>query len=50
MEFAGKGLISLESSKDLSIFRLTSPRSDLLRHQSHINLRNPISDPLLVVR
>jgi hypothetical protein len=50
MEFAGEGLISLESSKDLEPFRLTSPRSDLLRHQSHINLRNPISDPLLVVR
>ena len=49
MEFAGEGLISCESSKDWTTFRLTSPRSDLLRHQSHINLRNPISDPLLVV-
>src|SRR3970282_2300470 len=40
MEFAGEGLISLESSKDWESFRLTSPRSDLSRHQSHINLRN----------
>jgi hypothetical protein len=50
MEFAGEGLISGEFSKNSQLFRLTSPRSDLLRHQSHINLRNPISDPLLVVR
>src|SRR6516164_1912958 len=40
MEFAGEALISLESSKDLQPFRFTSPRSDLSRHQSHINLRN----------
>ena len=50
MEFAGEDLISLESSKDLSpSFRFTSPRSDLSRHQSHINLRNLFSHPLLVV-
>lgn len=40
MEFSGEGLISVESSKDCHLFRLASPRSDLLRHQSHINLRN----------
>lgn len=40
MEFAGKGLIFKESSKDRPSFRFASPRSDLLRHQSHINLRN----------
>ncbi|MDN0074032.1 hypothetical protein QU481_22260, partial [Crenobacter sp. SG2303] len=40
MEFAGEGLISLESSKDWPSFRLTSPRSDLFCHQAHINLRN----------
>ena len=46
MEFAGEGLISGESSKDQRRFRLTSPRSDLSRHQSHINLRNLLSDQL----
>jgi hypothetical protein len=40
MEFAGEDLISFESSRDLETFRFTSPRSDLSRHQSHINLRN----------
>ena len=45
MEFAGEGLISEESSKDQKRFRFTSPRSDLSRHQSHINLRNLLSDP-----
>ena len=39
MEFAGEGLISLESSKDLEPCRFAPPRSDLLRHQSPINLR-----------
>ena len=40
MEFAGKALISLKSSKDKQSFRFTFPRSDLFRHQSCVNLRN----------
>ena len=40
MEFAGEGLISCKSSKDQTSFRFGSPRSDLSRHQSRINLRN----------
>ena len=40
MEFAGAALISLKSSKDKKSFRFTSPRSDLFRHQSCVNLRN----------
>ena len=47
MEFAGEGLISFKSSRDQKRFRLASPRSDLSRHQSHINLRNLFSDPIL---
>jgi len=43
MEFAGKALISLESSKDRKSFRFTSPRSDLFRHHSRINLRNQLA-------
>ena len=40
MEFAGEALISLKSSKDNTLYRFTSPRSDLFRHQSYVNLRN----------
>ena len=40
MEFAGEVLISLLSSKDPLLFRFASPRSDLFRHHSCINLRN----------
>ncbi len=42
MEFAGEVLISssLLSSKDLQPFRFASPRSDLFRHHSCVNLRN----------
>ena len=40
MEFAGAALISLKSSKDKKSFRFTSPRSDLFRHQSGVNLRH----------
>ncbi len=40
MEFAGEVLISLLSSKDLKPFRFASPRFDLFRHHSCINLRN----------
>ncbi len=40
MEFAGEVLISSLSSKDLKPFRFASPRSDLFRHQSCVNLRN----------
>ncbi|AOJ02094.1 hypothetical protein [Burkholderia sp. BDU5] len=40
MEFAGEGLNSGKSSKDLRPFRLASPRSDLFCHHTYINLRN----------
>lgn len=40
MEFAGKVLISSLSSKDMICFRFSSPRSDLFRHHTYINLRN----------
>jgi hypothetical protein len=40
MEFAGEGLSSHESSKDLAWVRLTSPRSDLVCHHAYIFLRN----------
>ena len=49
MEFAGEALISLASSKDWKRSRFTSPRSDLSRHQSHINLRNLSAIQLLVI-
>ena len=50
MEFAGEALISLKSSKDKQIFRFTSPRSDLFRHQSCVNLRNLSAVHILLFR
>jgi len=49
MEFAGEDLISLAFSKNWEVVRFTSPRSDLLRHHSHINLRNLSAFQLLAV-
>ena len=40
MEFAGEDLISYVDSESMGWPRFASPRSDLSRHQSHINLRN----------
>ncbi len=48
MEFAGEDLISLAFSKNWEAVRFASPRSDLLRHHSRINLRN-LSAMLLAV-
>ena len=50
MEFAGEDLISLAFSKNWEVVRFASPRSDLLRHHSHINLRNLSAFQLLAVR
>jgi hypothetical protein len=47
MEFAGEGLISVESSKDKRQFSLASPRSDLWCHHAYINLRNLLAIRLL---
>jgi hypothetical protein len=46
MESAGEGLISCESSRDKTRFRLASPRSDLLCHHMAINLRNLLTTSL----
>ena len=48
MEFAGEALISRKSSKDRVPFRFTSPRSDLFRHQSCVNLRNLLAIHILL--
>jgi len=50
MEFAGEDLIFLSFSKNWERDRFASPRSDLLRHHSHINLRNLSAFRLLAVR